>query len=240
MNDLVHFYHLWLGGIWQHIAEEHFAKLREAQFPGHIFVTLVGDPETRAAARSWLPYDVAAEADTGFEDITLRAMQQHIHKLPGDTEVLYVHNKGSFHPSPENHVWRHDMTRYLVTGWRERVLELQTNDVSVWRWLPTGAHPPGRPELAMGSPIAGGNFWWARADYLKGLPELPPLMNIAERMQAEIWLGLDNPAVACESQEWPTAVIERREPVRINGMLAGHVRTWIEADGLWRRTFVPG
>jgi hypothetical protein len=236
---VIHFYRLWLGGEWRRIADEHFAKLREAEFPGQVLVSLIGDPETRAAARALLPHDIAVEADTGFEDVTLRAMQQHTRNLPGSTSVLYAHNKGSFHPRPENHVWREDLTRYLVTGWRERVTELKTHDVAAWRWLLPGAHPPGKPELVISLPIAGGNFWWARADYLKGLPELPLLRTTADRMQAESWLGLDNPAVACESNEWPTAVIEQWWPQRINGMLAGHVRVWMSTDGIRRQTFVP-
>jgi hypothetical protein len=228
----VHFYHLWLGGEWRQIAEEHFDKLRQAEFPGQVFLGLVGDPETRAAARSLFPYEIAVEADAGFEEVTINALRLAVRQLPGTTPVLYSHNKGSFHQLAENHAWRRAMDDHLVLGWQARVRELLTHDVSVWHWLEAGSFPPEKPQLALGADIAGGNFWWARADYLKGLPVLPSLSE-DNRISAEVWLGTDKPAVACASREWPRLNLAYQRPKYVNGMLAGYSRSWLRDDGVW-------
>lgn len=229
--SVVHFYHLWLGGEWRQIAEEHFSKLREAEFSGKIFLGLVGDLDTRAVARSWLPYEVAVEADTGFEDVTINALRRVVQQLPGTTSVLYAHNKGSFHPIAENHAWRRAMDDHLVLGWQDRVRELLTNDVSAWCWICPGT--PGPRGDPVSSAHAPGNFWWARADYLKGLPKLRPL-NEADRIEAEWWIGLDDPCVAGVSGEWPKLTLAYQQPKYINGMFAGMSRSWLGDDGIWR------
>jgi hypothetical protein len=226
----LHFYHLYLGGEWRRIAEEHFAKLRDSAFPGDILVSLIGDPETRAAARSWLPYEVVQEADTGFEDVTINVLRATVKSLHSSTPVLYTHNKGTFHQIAENHAWRRSMDDYLMCAWPERVRELQAHDVSAWHWITSGTPDPN------GNPVsqahASGNFWWARADYLKGLPQLPPL-SVETRIEAEWWVGTDDPCVACASNTWPKMTLAYQQPKYINGMYAGLSRSWLGDDGIW-------
>jgi hypothetical protein len=211
----VHVYHLWLGGAWQHIADRHFTCLRAAEFTGRVLVGLVGAAATRAAARAQLPYEILVEADTGFEDVTLNALRERIRLLPGDTPVLYAHNKGAFHDIPENRLWRLYMTEHLGLGWRGRIRELLEHDVAAWHWVTAGSPDPfGKP---LSRAIAPGNFWWARADYLKGLPALPALTEDT-RMEAECWVGQDDPVVACLSSSWPKVVLQMWESVSIGGM----------------------
>jgi hypothetical protein len=157
----VHFYHLWRGGEWRAIADEHYAALRAAKFTGEVHVITV---------------------DAGFEDVTLRALRKACESLPGTTPVLYAHAKGAFHPSPANDTWRRRMTEHSVTRWRQSVRELEQCDVSAWAWA--------RYPL----PHAPGNFWWAAAGYLRGLPYLPPLTEMT-RTDAETWVGQDRPTV---------------------------------------------
>ena len=201
----MHFYHLWLGGEWRRIADWHFCHLRDSGFSGRVLVGLVGDPETRAVARAWLPHEVAVEAGAGFEDVTLNALKHRVSTLPGDTPVLYAHSKGAFHNIPENQLWRLYMTEYLVDDWRGRVRELQEHDVSAWHWTAVGGPDPfGKP---VSRAFAPGNFWWARADYLKGLPELSPLVEDT-RIEAEWWVGQDTPCVKCVSGAWPKVALQ--------------------------------
>jgi hypothetical protein len=49
--------------------------------------------------------------DEGYEDLTLQRVYDYCqtHQEPGQ-QVIYMHNKGSFHPGGENHWWRRHMT----------------------------------------------------------------------------------------------------------------------------------
>lgn len=233
MPAAVHFYHLWLGAAWQQIAREHFVALREAQFTGEVRVGLVGSAEARASARSWLgEYGkqryVVAEADTGFEELTLRALHRAVTALPGSTPVLYAHTKGAFHPSKANTQWRKEMTAYLVSAWRDRVVELSSHDISAWHWLSPGEYVSTGQVFRVQKPMAAGNFWWARADYLRGLPEPPEKLAEADRMDAETWVGQDCPHIAYLSGQWPTVTVERTlQQVVVNGIAQNQ---WVAVD----------
>jgi len=49
--------------------------------------------------------------DEGFEDLTLQRLYEYCHRQSDpDHRVVYMHNKGSFHPSSLNHWWRRHMT----------------------------------------------------------------------------------------------------------------------------------
>jgi hypothetical protein len=219
----VHFYHLWLGGEWRQIAEEHFAKLRQAAFPGRVLVGLVGAPDERAVARAWLRHEVLVEADTGFEDVTINALRASIRSLPGDTAVFYAHSKGAFHDSRENRGWRREMDNYLAIPWADRMRDLQGHDVAAWHWIPVGTPDPFDHPIS--HPHASGNFWWARADYLRGLPELPALIEDT-RIEAELWIGRDSPCVSCLADTWPKITMGWHVGGAIGGM-AQPVR-WVD------------
>lgn len=210
---VIHFYHLWLGGDWKTIADEHFTALRSAEFPGGVRVGLVGSPEARDEAYNWLDrrwnYGIADEATEGFEEVTLHPLHELAYALMPSTPILYAHNKGSFHAGKgfENGPWRREMTEHLVTNWANRVEELTTGcDVSAWRWLPTGTVDPwgGITE----SPMAAGNFWWARAGYVRKLPALPEVLTEDNRILAEGWLGKHDPHAAGVSTEWPQVEVK--------------------------------
>ena len=53
------------------------------------------------------------ESDT-FEEVTLTRSREYCQKYPNHT-IIYVHNKGAYHPSPKNTRWRRYMTA-AVTG----------------------------------------------------------------------------------------------------------------------------
>ncbi len=200
MPRLVHVYHCWLSGEWRRIASWHLRHLHDSGFSGQVLVSLVGTPDDRAAARDLFRREVLTEADMGFEEVTLNALRQYVRNLPGDVSVLYAHDKGALNCTPENRLWSLYLTEHLVDHWEARVRELESNDISAWSWLPADTIDPfGRP---IGGPVPAGNFWWATAGYLRGLPELPPL-TASTRFDAEWWVGQDSPTVACASQAWP-------------------------------------
>lgn len=226
---MIHFYHLWLGGDWKSIAEEHFNALRAAEFPGRVNVGLVGSAEAQREAEAWLPRrwncSIITAKETGFEEVTLHSLHSMSESLPDDMPVLYMHNKGSFHPVSEagineNTPWRQDMTAYLVNAHEARVAELAAGyDVSAWHWLSAGIVGP--TGIALQHTLPAGNFWWARAGYLRTLPKLPTKLVEGTRIEAEIWLAKSSPRVQCLSTEWPSVTIGHWEWVPDGSGMAG-------------------
>lgn len=178
--EIRHFYHLYLDGDapWRVIADEYADVLRLAGFPVDPVVGLVGkdrgDARLWAAGRRWV---VGAEADTGFEQVTLAVLQDQLGQLPDDTAVLYTHSKGAMRNMIAEDQWRRSMLWHLVFGWQRCVELLQGHDVVGCHWR-HGNH-------------FAGNFWWARARFLRTLP----LVDAAEadRYSAELWLGSGRP-----------------------------------------------
>ena len=227
---MIHFYHLWLGGDWKSIAEEHFGALRAAEFPGAVQVGLVGSEEAREEAENWLDrrwnYGIATCEDKGFEEVTLGALHRLSRSVAVDTPILYAHNKGSFHPTNtmgvnENDPWRRMMTAHLIEQWRERIPELGGYDVLAWNWLPVGEYTLWSQSVQeIKTPSASGNFWWARAGYLRGLPPVPIDLTEDNRVLAEEWLGLNDPRVKSQKIGWPDMISQVRwvENPPIGGM----------------------
>lgn len=118
-----------------------------------------------------------------------------------DGYILYTHTKGAFHEAIYDGVnlqrlWREKMIDRLLRAWPARIEELQDHDTSgVWMWEPDDA-PGAFPNL-----IYPGNFWWARADYLATLPELPELTE-ENRGDAETWVGSNNPRAKWMIHDW--------------------------------------
>jgi hypothetical protein len=143
-------------------------------------VGLVGTRERRRAARAWWRRADAAEtvefveADTGFEQVTLRRLREWVTTAKPLTPVMYAHTKGSYNLSPITATHREFMTSGVVGRWREAVAALEDHDAAGCFWEP---HAP--------SPHFTGNFWWANAGYLAGLPEVPD----TDRYAAELWMG---------------------------------------------------
>lgn len=196
----VHFYHFHADGRWRRPASEHFRALSAAGFDGAVLVGMVGSALSRQQATAWLAAyapgaRVCAEADFGYEQVTIDVIRSGVLDLSPDTPVLYAHTKGAFRAVHVNDHWRWGMTSALVTDWQSCVPLLESVDAVGLHWLTPGNDYP----EAVTSPVFAGNFWWATAGYLKTLP--PP--GRASRYDAERWLGLGGPRVRDLSPGWP-------------------------------------
>jgi hypothetical protein len=187
----VHFYHLYAaGGGWPRVASEHFTALGQAGFTGEVRVGLVGSLGARQSARNWLEgawpaWTQAASAEYGFEHVTLRALHAAVQGLPVNTPVLYAHTKGGWRQTPHQDLWRQCMQGACVTRWRECTAALgDGHDAAGAHWLPADGK-------VVGVPMFAGNFWWATAGYLAGLPGI----RHRDRYDAEAWVGLGDPKV---------------------------------------------
>jgi len=115
--------------------------------------------------------------------------------------VLYHHTKGVSTPHQADR-WRERMERYMIWNWKDCVdlLLHQGFDAVGCHWLTPEANPG-----AIASPFFGGNFWWAKSDYIARLPALPT-DTWENRYEAESWIGrgTPRPKIYDPSPGWPT------------------------------------
>lgn len=135
-----------------------------------------------------------------FEEVTLNKLRECSIDNPG-AKVLYTHTKGAYTVHLINEVWRVTMATRLITPWHVRLADLEEVDAVGLHWLTPGMTDQSGTRVAKHS-FFGGNFWWARADYLATLPLLPTL-TAATRYRAEHWIGRGKPKVKDLSPGWP-------------------------------------
>lgn len=130
--------------------------------------------------------------DIHSENLTLAAMEKW---LPGheDYYVLYFHCKGGTWPVGDEmrDRWRGCMMRHLVYEWQKCVHDLdQGYDAVGCHWMEPPATPPTQY-------IFAGNFWWAKASFLRTLPSIYERARIKmsgigaleSRFESEVWIG---------------------------------------------------
>jgi hypothetical protein len=91
--------------------------------------------------------------EQAFEEVTLDHVHQHCQVNP-DSRVIYIHNKGSFHPYPGNEAWRWHLTAAAVS---KECLSNQACNLCGLQFTPV-----------WGSYIAG-NMFVAPCDYIRRL-----------------------------------------------------------------------
>lgn len=131
------------------------------------------------------------------ENLTIIEIEKFVAALPKDEEwyILYHHSKGATH-SPETDYakfagrWRRCGMKHCVTNWRQCVKDLDGGAESVGVHWMTG--------LADGTQnIWGGNFWWARASFLRTVPSMflrdriktSGIAALESRYESEVWIG---------------------------------------------------
>ena len=205
---LAHFYHVYADGAWQDAVAEHLAALEVSGLGAALdckAAGVVGQPENCQAAISALGggWQVAATADTGFEEVTLAALHAY---AAHNGKVLYAHTKASWDTSRANILWRRRMTYYCAGKWREAVAALDDHDCA-------GPHfvlPEQWAARGVTCPMFGGNFWWANLAFLRRLPM--PVLRDGDRHAAERWIGQTvTPDAWDMCPVWPTDGLEAME-----------------------------
>lgn len=176
---LAHFYHIWTGGRWQEPLYEHLAALVESGY----FST----------DHAFFPVTV----NNGWEQETISRLYDYSKR--NDGAVLYAHTKGAADPSEFNARWRRSMTDRVVRDWEHNLALLDHYQAVGCHWLTPERFPQHAQEFREGIPFFGGNFWMARCDYLRTLPECPT----EDRWQAERWIGMGGPRVLDLNPGWP-------------------------------------
>lgn len=154
-----------------------------------------GGKESLAVAASVMPrnaYMAFHGLECRNENLTILEIEKFLKEVEGEFNVLYFHSKGATRPSGEEQSrrWRNCMMRNLITNWRTCVSDLDSGFEAVGcHWM----QPPATPE---GQAIFAGNFWWAKASYLRTLPSIMERARIKEsgiealesRYESEVWL----------------------------------------------------
>jgi hypothetical protein len=180
----VHFYHVagLDGEWWQASIDDHF-KWLAGRFKGRMYVTVVGTEEQRVTAQHHVTRKLPAgidvtwsQAEAGFEDLTLNRLRDYASTVSAGTKILYAHTKGSYHPGSHQVLWRNGMDRQLLSHWPALLRRMDRGSYdAAGAWWIAPRH-------------FSGNFWVARAGYIRTLEPLPEL-DADSRYSAEIWIG---------------------------------------------------
>ena len=206
-TSIEHYYHVYAVNRWREILSQHLDELERSGLLGEldrVHLGIVGPDHARAEVVSMaserVGVEVVAEAENGWEHLTLRALWR-APKRPG-VAVLYAHSKGASYSraDPFRDAWRKSMTTAVVVRWRRCLRLLRDHDLVGCHWL-TPERWGAVPDFGE-CPYFGGNFWWARSEWLATLG--PPLPGPKERWAAEPWVGgCGNPRVADLTPGWP-------------------------------------
>lgn len=183
------FVHVYADGAWQRPLGELLGALAYnglyERLAG-LYFGIVGSVENRAKVRAVIPGEVVAEADTGWEQVTLSAL--HSFSENRDGLVFYAHTKGAWSDSRLAHTWRHSMIADTLLRWREIAQHMPPAEAAGPFWLKSS-----EPEHREHKYFFAGNFWWAQLSYVRELPAV----KTEHRFQAEGWVGLNDPEVYC-------------------------------------------
>lgn len=187
---LGHYYHVWADGTWEAAVTEHEKALTDSGLLDELAfvrIGIVGAAKNRDAVRAALTFgEVVVEADEGWEQVTLKVLRDWVQENPKRSRILYAHTKGAYTDDDWRRQWRISMTHDTVTEWRDCVERLQGVDAVGAFWMEKAkAHQENK------GLFFGGNFWWAKSEYLASLPPL----EMDTRFRAEDWIGLNRPKV---------------------------------------------
>jgi hypothetical protein len=169
------FWHLYAVNHWFDVYAETLFTLKRAGFTGPVTLCLIGNGgdawQVRSlAGRVGLFVDELVRVPNQYEYPTLQRLWQYCQTA--DDPICYLHGKGVTSPWPAYVHWRWMMLSHIVLPWRERLADLDRYDA-------VGCcHQPDWPCFA-------GNWWWARADWIRRLPA--PIVT-ADRFYYERWL----------------------------------------------------
>lgn len=217
MNNFSIFYHIWSPAntdLWKFIVDEQLKRLYLNNLNEFIdiYCTISGPQakliEKYVSLYEWVKIIDVSEIDTEFEGFTLKNLYEYAVKNQNAQAVMYFHTKGISHLSGQSNLckipgidldrmfksvnsWRHQLEWGVIDNWKEAINKLNSHHV-------VGVNYSKKPW-----PHMSGNFWWARADYIRTLNH-PILTKYSydsndfgdiERMKHEKWIGTQNPKV---------------------------------------------
>jgi hypothetical protein len=161
-----------------------------------------GGGEAEMLASGLLPDNAIIKGHPIASRNECRTIQMIEDWLPGHPgwNVLYFHTKGSTYPAGDEFTgrWRHCMMSNLIWNWSRCVHDLDKYESVGCHWMNKEQHGD-----LIDTPYWGGNFWWARSDFLMTVPKLATcgrirtgqsgLDDYETRFEAEVWIGRGRP-----------------------------------------------
>ena len=201
MTRLTHFFHAYADGNFETPIRQHFTEVRDTGLLyalDSVRVGMVGSAVNRDRVLTLfdelaIPVQVVATTPEGWEQVTLREL--HTFAKQDGGKIFYAHTKGAWSSDRMANPWRVSMIHDTVTRWRECVKALDFVQTAGPFWQESAM-----PEHHDHKHFFGGNFWWARSDYVAALP---PVEN-EHRFQAEGWVGLGSPSVRIMREGYST------------------------------------
>jgi hypothetical protein len=175
-------WHVAAMGDWRQVVEEQLGLLRECGLRD-VIVTFVGtgldwfgQTCRSAGVRAYVE-----QSDPNIMHYETFAMLL-IERLAKETDepILYFHTKGVSNPGDPNKAkWRRCMEEHLVRRWREHVPHLEHHDAIGVNWIDCA------------TPHFSGNYWLARAGWLRQLPDFVAYHHSRQlvRYNCEFWIG---------------------------------------------------
>lgn len=238
-QKLHHIYHVYADGQWQIPVQEHFIALEESfllRELDYIGIGIVGTPFNRQIVKNTIPhlliaskpkFEVIAEEDDGWEQVSLRAMD-----LSEEAALLYCHTKGAANPAMIQNRWRVSMLNAVVYDWTHCVDGLIDQGLSTM-----GCFYRPNPWYHY-----SGNYWWATTEHLR---KLPPF-NYESRWEAEAWIGKapglygdigpGHPATDRIERGWTYREGKVKAHSKIFGLRPGRIYNDIEVTRLMQKT----
>jgi hypothetical protein len=197
-DDLTVVYHVAGMGNWKEVVNEQLALLQRVGLTS-VQSTYVGpEPQWLESCAKEHSIDLHLVKQSPNTDHYETFAMLHIEELAksSDKPVLYFHTKGVSNPGDHRKpIWRRLMGRWVVERWKENLDLLATHETVGVDWLHcTHSHYVG-------------NFWLARADYLRRQePFVTFHTNMSmTRFSCEFWIGWGNPknhSHVCRNLMW--------------------------------------
>jgi hypothetical protein len=154
-----------------------------------------GGEESRIFVKSLLPAKATVTyhgLQSRSENRTIVLIEEWCKSNADEAHICYFHAKNSTHPNAEGFRvdWANCMRNHVVGGWRKCVSALGEYEVA-------GCHYMVPPATPVDNYIMAGNFWWARASFLRTLPSIyerqqikqAGIDDVASRYESEVWIG---------------------------------------------------
>lgn len=143
-----------------------------------------------------------------------------------DTFVVYFHTKGisnSFMHSIQLKGWKDTLDTIILRNWTTCIKHLLENDVvGVWDKQSYDQHVLQKEYR----PVWSGNYWWARGDYLKTLPDPLQSNHYLASEKSDQFPGA--PAYRYAFEHWVNVGNPRMQPVGITNVV--HYSTFFDVD----------
>lgn len=182
-------YHLATLNNWKEIATEQLLTLEKSNLLEactKMFVTVVGSDIEQAielfqnttSSNKIEVIHASVEMNGEFPGII---MAKYLAEIDADAKIFYMHAKGVRHwqtyLEKNMHAWRIYMEYFTIERWQECVHALDSYDICGVNWTLDPV------------PHFSGNFWWARAEYLRTIPELQEPHTFENRTACEFYVG---------------------------------------------------